>query len=251
MDRIRSLGRAPIVEAVIDFRVAGSGDLTAETIDSAIQGRAFGYRRKGPIIRGRFEAQFAADPDSVAQPPSTMTSVIGTRLHSEDEKFVAQFSTEGFTLSRLEPYQDWNRLIEEAKRVWPIYLDAVAPGVVTRVATRFINNLRLPLRAGDSFGRYLTQQPNFPSDVPQAMAGFLQRFVMHDARTDAKIIVTYALEETVPGGELPVIVDIDASKDLKASPSSDELWHCLEDLRKLKNGFFFASLTDEALELYA
>jgi len=239
------------VEAVIDFRVAGIGDSTAESIDRAIQSRAFGYRRKGPIIRGRFEAQFAADPDLATLPPSTTTSVVGTRLHSDDERFVAQFSIEGCTLSRLEPYEDWNRLVAEAKRVWPIYLDAVAPSIVIRVATRFINNLHLPLRAGDSFGRYLTQQPNFPENVPQAMAGFLQRFVMYDARTDSRIIVTYALEETVPGGDLPVIVDVDASKELRSSPSGDEIWRCLEDLRVLKNQFFFASLTDEALELYS
>lgn len=250
MARIRRLRKAPIVEAVIDFRVAADDRMTAEAIDHAIEGRAFGYSRKGPILRGMFAVQFAADPELIMQPPVATTSAIGARLHSTDEQFVAQFSTEGFSLSRLEPYEGWDGLIEEAKRVWPIYRDAVKPTAVTRVATRYINNLRLPLRTGDSFGRFLTQQPSFPPELPQMMSGFLQRFVMHEPRTDAKVIIVHALDETVPGDSVPVIVDIDASRGLRASPTSDELWLSLEELRTLKNKFFFASLTEEAVGLY-
>ncbi len=49
--------------------------------------------------------------------------------------------------SRLPPYEDWAKLLIETKRIWTQYVERLAPQRVTRVATRFINNLRLPFGA--------------------------------------------------------------------------------------------------------
>lgn len=250
MAQFPHLTNAPITEAIIDFRVIAREGVKAETIEAGLDGKDFGYYKKGPIVRGVFGFQLSADAGARAQVLPSAASVIGVRLHSRDEKYVAQFSTEGFALSRLEPYETWEKLLEEAQRLWPLYAASVEPGVVSRVATRFINNLRLPLQSGDSFGKFLTQQPVFPPELPQAMSSFLQRFVMQDATSEATIVITQALEDHPPGGEVPVIVDVDAFKVARISPGSAEMWTCLGQLRVLKNKFFFASITPEAVELY-
>jgi len=250
MAQICPLRRAPITEAIIDFRVIANERITAESIDSRLQAQDFGYYKKGPIVRGVFGFQLSTEAGGRAEALPSAAHAIGVRLHSDDEKYVAQFSTEGFTLSRLEPYETWDKLFREATRLWPIYAALVEPSVVTRAATRYINNLHLPLQSGDSFGRFLTQQPSYPPDVPQAMSSFLQRFVMHDAITESTIIITQALDEYQPGGDVPVIVDVDAFKVARFEPGGAEMWACLAQLRTLKNKFFFASLTPEAVELY-
>lgn len=250
MPEIRHLSKAPITEAVIDFRVIVREGVKADTIEAGLQGKDFGYYKKGPIVRGTFGFQLSGGTNPEAQALPSAASVIGVRLHSHDEKYVAQFSTEGFALSRLEPYETWEELLKEAQRLWPYYVACAEPRVVSRVATRFINNLRLPLHSGDSFETFLTQQPKYPADVPQAMSGFLQRFVMHDPTIGATIIVTQALEDLRPGGEVPVILDLDAFKTERLSPDSNEMWSCLTQLRGLKNKFFFASITDEAVRIY-
>jgi len=251
MAQVCYLSKAPITEAIIDFRVAVMENISFEAIESYLQSIDFGYYKKGPIVRGKFDLQVNADAVLAAQVlPNASSATVGVRMHSSDEKYVAQFFVDRFSLSRLEPYENWDAMLQEAQRLWPMYVSAVHPHKVTRVATRFINNLRLPLQNGDSFGKYLTQQPNYPDEIPQAVSSFLQRFVMHETVSGAVIIVTHALEDSPFQGNLPVIVDIDAFKNGNYAPEGADMWTCLEGLRVLKNKFFFASLTEEAVELY-
>jgi uncharacterized protein (TIGR04255 family) len=250
MTQFPHLTKAPITEAVIDFRVTAREGITAETIEAGLASRAFGYYKKAPILRGVFGFQLSAETGATAKVLPGSATVIGVRLHSSDEKYVAQFSTEGFALSRLEPYESWETLFAEAQRLWPIYAACVEPAVVSRVAARFINNLRLPLQVGDTFDKFLTQQPTYPPELPQAVSSFLQRFVLHDKDSGATIIVTQALEDSPPGGDVPVILDLDAYQNARFSSDGPEMWTCLGQLRVLKNKFFFASVTPKALEMY-
>src|SRR5262245_37268881 len=113
----RHLPNAPITEAVIDFRVETPAAVTVEMLDAALAERGYlGYTKKGPIIRGEFGFSLTAKEGPVTR--AAQSSVIGVRLHSADERYVAQLSVEGFTLSRLQPYESWETLIGEARRLW-------------------------------------------------------------------------------------------------------------------------------------
>jgi len=179
------------------------------------------------------------------------TSIIGVRLHSADEKYVAQLTTEGFTLSRLAPYESWESLIAEAKRVWQVYRTCVKATRIQRTATRFINNLLLPIHPGDRFEKFLTGLPVMPPDYPQTVSSFLQRFVVSDAPSGATAILTQALDQVTTAGPLPVILDIDVFRETRFPADGPDVWAYLTDLRELKNRFFFGALTDAAMELYA
>jgi uncharacterized protein (TIGR04255 family) len=247
----RPLARAPIVEALIDFRVQVADGIKVEQLEKAVEVRDFGYHKKGPILRGHFGLMVNPQSVPMTQPMLSETTIIGVRLHSANEKYIAQLTTEGFTLSRLEPYESWEDLIEEARRVWEVYRACAKPTRIHRAATRYINNLRLPMHPGDRFEKYLTGLPAMPPDYPQSISSFLQRFVVYDEPSGASAIVTQALDQVTTAGSLPVILDIDVYRETKFPSDSQELWTFLTDLRQLKNRLFFGALTEAALELYA
>lgn len=250
MARIRPLSRAPIVEALVDLRVRVPDGTTAQRLEKALEHQSFGYHRKGPIIRGTLG--FVFNPQEVPAPQThSATSIIGVRLHSADEKYVAQFTTEGFSLSRLEPYESWEALIAEAQRIWAEYRRCVAPISIHRTATRFINNLRLPLKGGERFKRFLTGLPQMPEEFPQTVSSFLQRFVVHHEATGATAVLTQALDQFPPGPPVPVILDIDVFREIAFAADGPDVWTFLAQLRELKNIFFFGALTEDAVELYA
>lgn len=248
MARPRHLDRAPITEALIDIQVEHRDGLSLSELKEAFNTLDFGYYFKNPISQGTFEFKL---PSHGQQPQTSAEAAqIGLRLHSSDEKYVAQCRLAGFTLSRLAPYEAWPTLVQETNRVWSIYRDRLAPTRVKRVATRFINNLRLPLEPGVSFQTYLQKFADVPDEAPQDLASFFQRFQLVDVPNSAFVNLTLALESTPASGPAPVILDVDAYTFTNLSPGDEELWGILEHLRTLKNRCFFGSLTERAAELY-
>ena len=250
MARIRPLARAPITEALVDLRVQPADGMTVERLEQVLQSRNFGYHRKGPILRTHFGIVMNIQDGSPAQQVMGGSAIVGVRLHSADDKYVAQFTTESFTLSRLEPYESWEALIAEAQRIWSEYRACVAPISVHRATTRFINSLRLPLKPGERFERYLMGIPQMPPEYPQTVSSFLQRFVIQDDACGATAIVTQALEQVPETPPVPVILDIDVFREARYPPDTTQVWDFLADLRALKNRLFFGALTEEALRLY-
>lgn len=179
------------------------------------------------------------------------TRAIGVRLHSLGEKHVLQVRTHGFTLSRMEPYETWDRLLSEARRLWDFYRQGLDVEAVLRVASRFINNLKLPMKAGQPFQDYLTRPPDVPDGLPQGVLSFMQRVVLLDPELDLRANVIQLLQEGPRVADhVPVILDIDVYKDVDLQPDTEDLWTLLAKLRTFKNAIFFASLTEKAVELF-
>jgi uncharacterized protein (TIGR04255 family) len=245
----RHLPNAPITEALIDIRVTPRANLTFTELKNAIDALDLGYYLKNPISEGTFAFTLAPD----GQPKTaTESAQVGVRLHSSDEKYVAQFRLTGFTLSRLHPYEKWENLLDEAKRLWNVYVNSLAPSRVVRIATRYINNLNLPLETGESIQTYLYKLVDVPDEAPQVVETFLQRFQLAEGMSanSAKVILTLALDGIPLAGRIPVILDIDALVAVTLSPTDQELWLILERLRQLKNRTFFGTITEAAAELY-
>ncbi len=246
MAKQRHLPRAPIAEALIDIRVTPRDGLTFSVLQESLSTLDFGYYVKNPISEGTFGFMLPADgkrPQTTAEAAQT-----GLRLHSHDEKYVAQCTISGLTLSRLSPYEAWPNLVQEAKRVWAVYTERLIPKQVNRVATRFINDLQLPMDHGESYQKYLHKLVDVPDEAPQAVASFFQRFQLIDVESDARVILTLALDNPQPGGRVPVILDIDAFRSLE--PSHQDIWSILDKLRELKNRCFFGTITEAAAGLY-
>jgi uncharacterized protein (TIGR04255 family) len=248
MAKQRHLTNAPITEALIDIHIAPQPGLTFDLLKESITAADSGYYEKGPIATVQFELKPTSDGQ---QPESTAHSAqVGLRMHSPDEKFVAQCRLSGFTLSRMQPYDDWENLVEESKRLWAIYRERLSPARVIRLATRFINNLQLPMQMGDSYQTYLHKLVDVPDGAPQAVASFFQRFELVDVESTSHVNLTIALRGSPPSPPVPVILDVDAFKLVDLSPADNQLWEILEHLRSLKNETFFGAITEKAAELY-
>ena len=240
----RHLPHAPIKEALIDIQVAFPEKVTVEALNSKYAQIADQYPKHETLQRGEFGLH------NENGQPTTVTighTIAGYRYSSEDGHRVAQFRVDGFTFSQLEPYNTWDEMKKEAARLWEVYVDAVSPDPITRVSTRYINILKLPLNT--ELKEYLEAPPTIPAGLNQELGSFLTRVDIHDPTIEARGFLTQALEG-VHDDYAPIVLDIDVFVTKEFDPREDNLWQCLEQLRDFKNTVFFESITDKAVELF-
>lgn len=247
MPEPRPLTRCPIVEALIDLRVSAAEHVAGDAFDvAAADMQQRGYSRKGSIREQKVLLTAGLD----AMQHSSTESLTGARFHSADERFVAQFTTQGFTVSRLQPYVDWNSLVTEALALWRVYSAVARPSTVGRVATRYINELVLPVEPLLPLSEYLRAAPFVPADVASPPANFLQRYVVHDRETGAQAIVIQARQRPDTAEGIPVLLDLDCFVEKPFEPNDASAFAMLARLRNLKNRLFFGLVTDLTLRLY-
>jgi uncharacterized protein (TIGR04255 family) len=197
--------------------------------------------------RHEMRAELRVQDGGTVVPLAEDLGFYGLIFKTDDQRRIAQFRRDGFTLNQLAPYTNAEALIAEAMRLWALYRAAVEPSAIVRVAFRYINSLSLPYAQGDDFRRFLTAPPDMPDDAPQSVSSFLNRVVAHDG--EDTVILTQRLE-SAPARSDPVTLDIDVFRSGEFSPDGVELVAVLQRLRELKNRVFFASLTEEAVELF-
>ena len=240
----RHLTHAPIKEALIDIQVALAQKVTAELLNSEYSQIATDYPKHETLQRGEFGLH------RNERQPTKVTigqSVVGYRYTSEDKRRVVQFRMDGFTFSRLEPYDTWEEMKAEAVRLWEVYAASVSPNPITRVATRYVNVLKLPTHV--ELNEYLTAPPTIPAGLNQELSSFLTRVEIRDPSIKAQGILTQAFEG-VHDGYAPIVLDIDVFMARPFDPQEGEFWSCLDQLRDFKNTVFFESITEKAMELF-
>lgn len=246
MARRRFLRNAPIREAIIDVRITPTID--PSKLATLAEGLKQTFPKQDTLRQGTFGFEIA----SGELKPSTIESgVRGRLLASEDGKYVLQMRSDGFTFSRLPPYETWERMRQNAKPLWDTYVAAAGASTVSRIAVRYINVMPLPLPIGD-FDEYLTAPPQVPAALPQELAGFFSRVIIVSRNIDALAVVTQALEPQAEQ-KVPVILDIDVYREVPAaewSASDPRIWDTLDQLREFKNQVFFECITEKTAELF-
>lgn len=240
----RHLPHAPIKEAMIDIQVALPEKVNTEALNSRYAQIADQYPKHETLQRGEFGLH------SNEGEPTRLTighTVVGYRYTSENAQRVVQFRMDGFTFSRLEPYDTWEEMKEEAVRLWDIYAESVSPNPITRIATRYVNLLKLPLNT--ELKEYLTAPPTIPEGLSQELSSFFTRIEIREPSIGAHGILTQALEG-VREDHAPMVLDIDVYIARQFDPSEKEFWDCLDQLRDFKNTVFFESITEEAVGLF-
>lgn len=245
MARERYIKNAPIVEAMIDFRVSLPAGFDPKEFSSLTKDLSERYPKKeaGRLLSGSIKIK---DGKPVVAPPIDL-GIRGYRFKSKDDKEIAQFRIDGFTFSRLQPYTKWEMVLGEAKKLWGLYRSKTSPQVVGRIAARYINRLDLPLPLED-FGRYLTAPPELPEPLPQELSGFLIKLRVHEK--DLLGDITETLVKSPKKGYIGIILDIDAYKVSVGGMTEDEIWQTFDRLRELKNRVFFGLITEETARLF-
>lgn len=233
------LKNAPIVEAVIDFRVVPNEGCAAETFAHLEPTIGAQYTKKYPI-------RLFQDSGELLLPDASQTD-IGWRYQAEAE--IAQFRVDGFTFSKIKPYTDWEKVFGEAFHLWGLYAERANPRQISRIAVRYIN--RIQLTGATEIGRYLEAPPILPPPVPQTLREFLTRVRVEDEERNASVVIVQALEPQVESGGSSLLLDIDAFCVINAQPGDAMLPSQFEQLRQLKNEVFYASITETTAERYA
>lgn len=243
MAQRRHLQHAPITEALVDLRAAptvefGGGEVL-DRLKSSLSDRYPKYSE-----RRVFEARLEIRKGQALVPEGMDKGLHGHFFESEDGRNIAQFRVDGFTYNRLAPYTDGESVITEALRLWKIHAEVARPLMVSRVALRYINTLKLPAQA-DTL-TVLTRVPPTPERSPGSVQSFLTRVETLDAESGRRVITTQAFTPGMPSDCVNVVIDIDAFQmgDFGVSPAA--LRPTLDGLRELKNAVFFGSITEEA-----
>jgi uncharacterized protein (TIGR04255 family) len=238
---------APITEALLDIRVnlPGEVDLTQlATIQDLIKDQ-YPSRNERMFWQSNFQI---AQRDLKISPPTG--GPVGYAFTSRDGKQIVQVRKDGFSFSRLKPYEDWISLREEAKRLWQCYIQIASPTNITRLALRYINRIELPLPMRD-FKDYILTVPEIAPNLPQGLADFFMQLIIPIPTMNAIAIVTETVD--VPqnlSSVLPLIFDIDVFREAVFDLNSAEVWDTFEQLRELKNDIFFQSITERTKELF-
>lgn len=239
------LENAPIVEAVIDFRVMRQEQVAAETFADLSSAIGEQYAKAGSIQS--LWARFGVDNGKVLNSSQTQTE-LGWQYQRGTE--IAQFRVNGFTFSKIAPYTTWGDVSAEAFRLWKVYVDATMPKQVSRVAVRYINQMQLP--TVKDLGEYLTAPPpRLPKPASQEIRDFLTRVNVRDDKRNASAVIVQALEPQIDPKAISLLLDIDAFREVNEVPNAPGLLSVFELLRELKNEIFFASITEKIVERYA
>lgn len=245
--RPRHLRRAPITEALIDFRVQPAEGFSGRKLEDAARRIEREYPTRAALRTVRAKLEMGGG----VLKPDIEHSEIGFLVKSVDEKTQAQFRLNGFTLNRLEPYTSWEEIYPETKRLWRLYVEVAEPAAVVRLAARYINRLKLPLPVAD-LRDYLIEPPRIPEGLPQTVLAFLTRLVIHDSSLQHSAIVTQSSEPNpLDPDHATILFDVDAFKDVVLKPTEqDEIDRVLSGLHEFKNNIFFSSITQRASELF-
>ncbi len=240
------LPRAPIVEAVIDWRAKLAPEFDVMRLLAASEKLDSGYA----LLDEQREFHQTIEQKPGTEPKHTFgfAGVRGYRFRSTDALHFATLKHDGFSFSRLKPYTNWRSVFNEAVRLWGIYRDLAEPEEVSRIAVRYINRILLPIPVTD-FGKYLTAPPSAPPGAPQLMTSLLYRVVVHEPEDGVSANISQVIEGYQPGS-VPLILDIDAFIMKNMDPYGFDFATQFESLRRMKNRIFFATLTPTAIQMF-
>lgn len=238
---------APIVEAVIDLRVQLPENFEPAVLNSYHDLIKEHYPEKK--IQ-RFIKSGIKITDGMDGQVDTTTGIKGIQFNSKEEKKVVQVQIDGFTFSKLKPYERWDVFVAEGKELWNKYKVLTKTLKVVRLALRYINRIDAPLPFGD-FNEYILTNPQIAPNLPQSVSNFFMRLEIPNNSIDAIAIITQTIDlNTVNNFKVPLILDIDVVHNCEHDPEDEKIWDIFETLRVFKNDIFFNSITEKTKELF-
>ena len=240
--------RAPITEAIIDFRVGAKSASALTSLADTANALSGVLPVQNPIYQGQFAVTIAPLDKKADSSVSAQHENVGYRLANSENSRVLQLRTNGFTYSHLAPYTDWNTFVGEAKHYWEKYLFAVQPQTVTRCAVRYINKFELPGPQVE-LKDYFTLYAEIPKEIPPNMTGMFMQLRMPQPDIGATAIINTAIADTSTPNHIAIVLDFDLFFETTVSSSDPELWETMQKLRSRKNQLFNACITNQTKEL--
>lgn len=240
--------KAPITEALIDIQFEGEAvSATSLTDINALE--ADQYPTKRPL----YISSITLDGGSEQQPPITKHTddQMGWAFISANKLQVWQARRNGFTFSRLAPYEQWDSFRDEARRLWKITRDAFRPETITRIGVRYINRIVIPLPLKD-FKDYLLTVPEIAPSLTQSVSSFFMQLHIPQEDILSLLVLNQQLippRDLISVTSIPIVLDIDLFRFVDIPQEDDKIWELFELLRTKKNNIFEGCITDATREL--
>lgn len=247
MPKICQLSRAPIIEALVNFQANAARFWKPEEVRPALVAR---WPDHGDIQELR-PVQIEMTQTPQGQLPLTVTSEMqGLIFRSATQPSAHQARRDGYTFSRLKPYEDWPALEAGALAGWKDYQAVLKPEELHTVTVRFINRVEFPLE-DFRLARFFTAPPVPPPDLGWRFHGFMHQnfYAVPDSSCMVKVIFASAFEPT-PEKSVAFILDIEVTQKESLAATGKAIGAVLAEMHDLKNKAFFHLLTEEALLTY-
>jgi len=234
--------RAPIVEAVIEVSVERTKPIAvAELAHVVHEDSAFKKRKDLVTATGKM----TVGPSVSA---SATTSHVGFQYLRDDEKVVLHVRVDGFAVSRLAPYTDWEDLYQTFRRYWEIYSDVIMPDAVTQLGVRYVNRFDLPGRLVE-LSDYFRTYPEVSTDIEFPVNGFMTHLQIGQPDLEAMANVVLAAQPPAKDDHLSILLDIGLTKQVRISGDNETIHRFMSELRDRKNRLFEACIKPVAREL--
>ena len=232
--------KAPITEALLDIRASPPEDFDLEDLRefTAPLGDRYPTRR----LQSQFETEICEDQGQAEPSVVTRHAVRGYSFFNPSQDRVVQARRDGFSFSKLHPYDTWDELRKEAREIWTLYRAAARPTSVHRLAVRYINRIPLPAEPVQ-LQEWFNLHPEIPEQLGPMEEFLVRTVVRHPANPVYRAILTLATQPPAPGRLAAVMLDIHVFTVVDVDPASDLIWDMLEDLRVFKNDVFFGTIT--------
>lgn len=236
---------APITEAIIDLRVTCGDGIELALLKQVGDEVQTHYPKQEELFEavGQMEVGRRGGSASVRQ------THVGWKFISEDRKQIVQSRLNGYTFSRLAPYDRWEPFRDEAKRLWDVYRRRVTPGTVERVAVRYINRVDIPGPSVD-LKDYFRTSPEIAPELPQQLEGYFMQLRLPFPEISGHCLVNQTIVPPPQEGVVSVVLDIDLFRDQDPPTGEPGIWGFFETLHDAKNRVFEACITDAARSLF-
>jgi uncharacterized protein (TIGR04255 family) len=246
MGAYRHYPKAPITEAIIDLRVEPRSDVRLEDLQRARAGIEEQYSREERLFEAVGMVTVKAGVSATASAEQKQS---GFKFPSHDQKYIWQSRWNGFTLSRLEPYESWDPFRDEARRIWKMYREATRPTSIQRLAVRYINRVDVPAGRVD-LKDYFRTSPEVSPELPQQLSGFFLQLRIPQDDLSGEVLINQTTIAPARDGVVSVVLDVDLFRSEDVPQDEREIWEYFERLHDRKNEIFEACITDRARELF-
>ena len=243
----RHYKHAPITEAVIAIGFESQSGAGQQDIRGMHDLLKSAYPKRTEV----FEIQVQVEPTAELPGRSGSRQVIGYQFAAGDEKRIVRLGRTEFAFSQLAPYDRWETLRAEAKRVWDLAEPILGIKQITRVAVRYINRIDVadPDGRGIDLDRYLRTAPRIAPELPQMMRTYFVRLELEFKHPHGVVIITETAAPPPSPGIVAAVLDIDVIMQ-NVSFDAQTAWQTVEDLRHEKNRVFESCITDESRKLF-
>lgn len=245
------LSKPPIIEALVDIQIHPVIGLSVDAIRSKLPSSISSNYPRSEELK-KFESSITQGP-SGAEVNSRDLGAYGLMLRNEANTRAVQLRIDGFALSHLHPYSNFESLQNEAIPLWNEYKNLI--GIeerVLRVALRYINviDCNRMLTAWNDLSDYLKNIPPLPKGSPPKLTGFGMEIVSQDPEKGIVTTTRRGLLKNLQTQQHGISVDIEVVKHFTGSPTEEVLWSSIKALRPIKNDVFFDVVSENKINEY-